>query len=124
VARETTAAGPGIVLFPDARLPPAVERLGPEFGRGGAHGGGYETSLVLAAAPHLVRDDVRLGLAPNFVDIAERIRGGARTAAEAGGTRAYFGDPAAASAAEGERLFGVLAAVVADAVAEALGRRG
>lgn len=119
-AARITAAGAGVAVFPDYRRLPVGAELGEEFGRGGGHGGGYETSLVLAAEPSLVRDPVRARLAPNFVDIAERLRGGARTAVEAGGPEAYFGDPAGASAAEGERLYGVLAPFVAEAVAAAL----
>lgn len=115
-AASITAKGSGVALFPDQRRPPTVGRLGEEFGRGGGHAGGYETSLVLAARPDLVREDVRASLATNFQDIAARLRSGCTTATEAGGPDAYFGDPAAASAAEGERLYGVLAAMVADAV--------
>ena len=116
VARDVTAAGDGALLFPDQRLPPTVERLGEEFARGGGHAGGYETSLVMAAAPDLVDDEARRALATNFVDIAARIKDGARDAVEAGGPEAYFGDPAAASVAEGERLYFVLSGMVVDAV--------
>lgn len=120
VARDVTARGGGTVLFPDQRLPPVVQQLGPEFAQGGGHAGGYETSLVLAAAPRLVDGDARRDLRPLRIDLAERIRAGATDAAAAGGPDAYFGDPAAASAAEGERLFEVLAQMVADAARSAV----
>lgn len=116
VARDVTAAGEGTLVFPDQRLPPTVERLGEEFGRGGGHAGGYETSLVLAARPELVDDAARAALRPNLVDIGARLRDGARDAAEAGGPDAWFGDPAGATAEEGERLYDVLAGMVVDAV--------
>lgn len=116
VARDVTARGDGVLLFPDQRLPPTVSELGEEFARGGGHAGGYETSLVLAAAPDLVDDAARAALPANFIDIAAKLREGARDAAEAGGPEAYFGDPAGATAAEGERLYGVLAQMVVEAV--------
>lgn len=119
-ARRITATGRGIAVFPDQRRPPTVAQLGEEFGRGGGHAGGFETSLVLAAAPELVKDE-RLALQPNFADLAQRMKDGATDAIAAGGARAYFGDPAGASAAEGERLYDVMATMVADAVIAALG---
>lgn len=115
VARDVTAASAGVLLFPDQRLPPTVERLGEEYSRGGGHAGGYETSLVLAARADLVDDATRASLPANFVDLAARIREGAADAVAAGGKDAYFGDPAGATAAEGDRLYGVLAEMVADA---------
>jgi creatinine amidohydrolase len=45
------------------------------------------------------------------------MKAGKRTFAEAGGPEAYFGDPAAASAAEGEWLFQRLVALVREAAA-------
>lgn len=119
-ARRITAQGRGIAVFPDQRRPPTVAQLGDEFGRGGGHAGGFETSLVLAAAPELVKDE-RSSLAPNFVDLAERMKAGATDAVAAGGPRAYFGDPAGATAAEGDRLYDVMATMVEDAVRAALG---
>ncbi len=116
VAARVTAERRGVVIFPDYRRPPTVDALGREFGEGGGHGGGYETALVLAEAPELVDDAVRASLPANKVDIAARIRSGASDARAAGGPRGYFGDPASASAAEGERLFSVLAEFVSRAV--------
>lgn len=122
-ARRITATGRGIAIFPDQRRPPTVAQLGEEFGRGGGHAGGFETSLVLAAAPELVKDE-RLALQPNFADLAQRMKDGATDAIAAGGARAYFGDPAGATAAEGDRLYDVMATMVADAVLAALGSGG
>lgn len=123
VAARVSAKGRGAVIFPDYRRPPTVAALGREFGEGGGHGGGYETALVLAEEPSLVKDDVRASLPANRVDIAEKIRAGAGDARAAGGARAYFGDPAAATAAEGERLYAVLAEFVDRAVGDALAAR-
>ncbi|MBK6941801.1 MAG: creatininase family protein [Planctomycetes bacterium] len=118
-ARRITATGRGIAVFPDQRRPPTVAQLGEEFGRGGGHAGGFETSLVLAAAPELVKDE-RRSLAANFADLAQRMKDGAADAIAAGGARAYFGDPAGATAEEGDRLYDVMATMVSDAVVAAL----
>jgi creatinine amidohydrolase len=88
-----------------------------EFKRGACHAGSYETSLVLAERPELVRE-LRRGLAPLPIDLASAMRRGARTFEEAGAPDAYFGDPASATAAEGEAIYGLLVAMVATVVAE------
>jgi len=117
VARATATTGAGIA-FPDKREPRWAAALSDEFRRGSRHAGAYETSLVLAAAPEKVRIDLLPSLPPVFVDLPGRLRAGARTFAEAGGNEAYFGDPARATAAEGERLFGALATMIETAVGE------
>jgi creatinine amidohydrolase len=108
------------MLAPDKRQEPWANRLGDEFRRGARHAGGYETSLLLAAAPQEVRWNLAEQLPPVWVDLPARLRAGARTFAEAGGTLGYFGNPAGASAAEGEALFDALATIVYDAVTKAI----
>jgi creatinine amidohydrolase len=88
-----------------------------EFKRGACHAGSYETSLVLAERPELVRD-VRRGLAPLPIDLARAMREGVRTFAQAGAPDAYFGDPAAASVEEGEWIYARLVDMVVAVVAE------
>lgn len=107
-AREAARASGRRVLAADHRRPPFGPALGEEFMRGGSHAGTYETSLVLAIAPERVDEDRRRALPALEVDLPGRIKAGARTFAEAGGPEAYFGAPARASAAEGERLLGLL----------------
>ena len=106
------------VAFADQREERWAGTLSEEFRRGARHGGAYETSIVLAVAPDRVRREVLAGLPPVWVDLPGRLRAGAKTFAEAGGRDGYFGDPAAASAEEGDRLLDALAAMVAAAVAE------
>jgi creatinine amidohydrolase/Fe(II)-dependent formamide hydrolase-like protein len=53
------------------------------------------------------------------ISIAEKIKQGARTFTEAGGTEAYFGDPGAASPEEGEAMYEVLSDMIVTAVTEA-----
>ena len=106
------------VAFADQREDRFAAALSEEFRRGARHGGAYETSIVLAAAPGRVRRELLGSLPPVWVDLPGRLRAGARTFAEAGGGEGYFGDPATATAEEGERLLGALAEMVATAVAE------
>jgi creatinine amidohydrolase len=107
------------VRFPNYCRKPLALRLSDEFKRGACHAGRYETSLLLASHPALVRTDLSRSLPPNEVSLSRAMKDGARTFRNAGGPRAYFGDPAAASAAEGEALYEILS----DFVVEALGDR-
>lgn len=86
--------------------------LSEEFRRGDCHAGSYETSLVMAARPELVRDEIRATLAPVPISLSVAIREGRHTFAEMGADRAYFGTPAAATVAEGNDLYDRLAAMV------------
>lgn len=108
------------VAFPDKRRRRWSATLTEEFRRGDCHAGSYETSLVLAARSELVREDIRAGLDPVPISIAEKIRDGARSFTEAGGTAAYFGDPRAASREEGEASYDALSDMILVAVQEAL----
>jgi creatinine amidohydrolase len=109
------------IVFPDLTQRPWGSRLGDEFKSGACHAGQFESSIVLAAKPALVREDARQALAANPRSLAQAIKGGKRTFAEAGGPQAYFGDPAAASAAEGRRTIDVLGAILEEAVLAELG---
>jgi creatinine amidohydrolase len=108
------------VAFPDKRRRRWAETLTEEFRRGDCHAGSYETSLVMAARPELVREEVRSDLERVPISIAARIREGARSFTEAGGTQAYFGDPRAASREEGEASYDALSNMIVIAVEEAL----
>ena len=108
------------VAFPDKRRRRWAATLTEEFRRGDCHAGSYETSLVLAARPELVRDQIREALARVPISIAEKIRDGVTTFREAGGERAYFGDPRAASREEGEASYEALSNMIVTAVTEAL----
>jgi creatinine amidohydrolase len=104
------------IVVPDHRRKPLVEKLGREFVSGGSHAGLYETSLMLAAAPGLVREDIRSRLPALEIDLPGRIKAGARDFHECGGHDAYFGEPASASAEEGVRLLDLLAEFTAQAL--------
>jgi creatinine amidohydrolase len=107
----------------DAALADCTERrfartLTEEYKRGACHAGSYETSLVLAERPELVRDQRRVGLPPLPIDLARAMRAGVRTFVEAGAPDAYFGDPAAATRDEGEWIFARLVEMVTTVVRE------
>ena len=116
VKQETGRA----VAFPDKRRRRWAATLSEEFRRGDCHAGSYETSLVMAVRPELVRDEIRQQLERVAISIAEKIKDGARTFTEAGGNQAYFGDPRAASREEGEAIYEALSDMIVTAVIEAL----
>ena len=120
VKQETGRA----VAFPDKRRRRWAATLTAEFRRGDCHAGSYETSLVMAARPELVREAVRRALDRVPISIAEKIRDGARTFKEAGGAQAYFGSPGEATRAEGEASYEALAGMLVTAVIEALAAEG
>lgn len=102
------------VAFPDLTRKPWALRLGDEFLSGACHAGRFETSIVLAERPELVRT-VQKRLAPNPKSLSDAIRAGRHTFAEAGGPQAYFGAPAEASADEGRALVYTLGAILEEA---------
>ncbi len=104
------------IIFPDLTRKPWGTRLGEEFKSGACHAGQFETSIVLRERAHAVRDEVRRSLAPNPQSLSQAIKAGKRTFDAAGGPRAYFGDPAAATADEGARLIDALGSILEEAV--------
>lgn len=122
-AVDECVKGGARAAFPDVTRKPHALRLGDEFKSGACHAGDYETSLVMAAAPFLVRADMASTLAPNPTSLSQAIRAGKKTFREAGGPRAYFGDPAAASAAHGDELYRELADIFASTARELLSAR-
>ena len=105
------------VAFPDHRVPPYSLRLSAEFQAGMRHAGDYETSILLAARPDVVRAEFLSGLTPVMIDLPARLKAGARTFADAGGDLGYFGNPAAATATEGEKMLDALAGIMLDDLA-------
>ncbi len=111
------------VAFPILASKPWALRLGDEFRSGACHAGRFETSIVLAERPELVRESARASLAPNPASLSRAIRDGKRTFEEAGGPRAYFGFPAEASAEEGRATIEILGEILDDAVRAELAAR-
>jgi len=115
------ASGRVRIVFPDLTRKPWALRLGEEFRSGACHAGQYESSVVMAETPEDVRDDRRAALPANPASLSTAIRDGKGTFAEAGGPEAYFGDPAAATAEEGDATVETLGGILAEAVLQADG---
>ena len=109
------------VAWPNLAAKPWAVRLSDEFKSGACHAGQFETSIVLAERPELVRDGTMASLAPNPASLSRAIRDGKRSFEEAGGDRAYFGYPAQATAEEGRATVEILGAILDDAVQAELG---
>ena len=88
----------------------------------GDHAGAWETSLMMAADLSMVRERERISLAP-IEGLLPGLKRGAKTFVEAGGEEAYFGDPTAASAEDGESYFEALSEVLCVSVLEHLGSK-
>jgi creatinine amidohydrolase len=117
---RATSDHTGTIVFPDLTRSRWASRLTDEFLSGACHAGRYEGSVVLAVAPHLVDTSVMGALAPNAHSLVDAIKRGERTFDAAGGPDAYFGWPAAATPEEGRDIIERLAAVLEDAVLEAM----
>jgi creatinine amidohydrolase len=77
---------------------------------------------MMAAAPDKVRERERISLPP-IDGLMAALKKGAKTFAEAGGEEAYFGDPTAASAEDGETYFEALGDVLSLSIMEHLGSK-
>jgi creatinine amidohydrolase len=118
-ACETIKAETGVeIAFPDVTRRRWARMLTEEFQSGACHAGQYESSLVLSARPELVREEIRSTLEPKMISLSQAIRTGARSFIEIGGDQAYFGDPGAATAEEGDRVFDILAEMIVTALDE------
>lgn len=113
--RESTGVE---IAFPDKRRRRWSSLLTDEFKSGACHAGQYESSLVLADRPDLVRDELRSQLPTVDVSLSDAIRNGVTSFRDAGGDRAYFGLPASATAEEGQSTYDVLAAMLVTSVLE------
>ncbi len=110
-------------LGPSARLLDLTrrrnaERLTEEFRSGSCHAGRYETSLVLADRPELVRRERMAALESTMIDMPAAIADGQTDFIAMGMDRAYCGAPAEATAEEGERTFETLVDLVVELVRE------
>ena len=104
------------VAFPNLVIKPWALRLSDEFKSGACHAGQFETSIVLAERPDLVREATMAALPPNPASLSRAIREGTMEFEEAGGPQAYFGYPAQATAEEGRATIEALGAILDEAV--------
>lgn len=119
VVTQVNADGPARVVFPDQTEKRFARTLTDEYKRGNCHAGRYETALLLACQPQLVDESLRLTLPENPADLVGAMRAGIPDFAGAGGPRAYFGAPAAATAEEGDDIYRRLLAMALTALREA-----
>lgn len=120
-AVDEAKKGGANACFADITKKRWAELLGEAFAQGD-HAGAFETSLMMAAAPEMVRERERISLPPTD-GLMGALKKGAKTFLEAGGEDAYFGDPTAASAEEGENLYEALAEALSVSVMEHLGSK-
>lgn len=123
VARRFEAEVGEPLVFVDTTRRALAARLTPEYQSGSCHAGRYETSLVLAIRPDLVRRDIAGGLPENVVPLAQHIRAGRSGFLECGMPQAYCGDPAAATVEEGREILATLSRLVVEAAELALAQR-
>jgi len=95
--------------------------LSAEFKSGACHAGRYETSIIMAAGPEFVVEELRTRLPVVPISLSEKLAAGVNTFEQMGLEAAYAGDPAAASVEEGEQLIQRLGEMVVGEVLEALG---
>lgn len=95
--------------------------LSAEFKSGACHAGRYETSILMAAGPEFVVEELRTRLPAVPISLSEKLAAGVTTFEEMGLEAAYAGDPASASIEEGEQLIQRLGEMVVGEVLEALG---
>jgi creatinine amidohydrolase len=95
-----------------------AERLTDEFRSGSCHAGRYETSLVLADRPELVRADRMSALEERHVDMPAAIRAGQTDFVAMGMDEAYCGAPAESSADEGRETFEILSEMLVELIRE------
>ncbi|MEO8704102.1 MAG: creatininase family protein [Kofleriaceae bacterium] len=95
--------------------------LSAEFKSGACHAGQYETSIMMAAAPELVDEAIRVVLQPVPISLSEKLAAGVTTFSAMGMELAYAGNPAGATVEEGEQQIARLADMVVGEVREAIG---
>ena len=119
-AEEAKKAGAS-VCWPDVTKKRWADML-PDTFRQGDHAGAFETSLMMAADGDMVRERERISLAP-MDGLMPALKRGAKTFVEAGGEEAYFGDPTAATAEDGDSHFDALGEILRLSIMEHLGSK-
>jgi creatinine amidohydrolase len=95
-----------------------AERLTEAFRSGSCHAGRYETSLILADRPELVRADRMQALQELHVDMPAAIRAGRTDFVAMGMEEAFCGSPADSSAEEGRETFETLTDMLVELIRE------
>lgn len=111
--KATASAG---VAYLDLVRRHNAARLTEEFRSGACHAGQYETSLVLADHPDLVDTTTAAELPPVPVNLPAVMSEGKADFVAMGMDRAYCGDPAGASVAEGQSTFDTLTDLLVETI--------
>lgn len=106
------------VIFPDNTRRRWAQTLGEEFASGECHAGRYESSIVLAADGDAVRRAELEGLPRKEIRLLEKMKAGVKSFRDAGADLAYCGEPAEATAEEGEERISQLAEMIVVSVRE------
>jgi creatinine amidohydrolase len=114
-AVEADFGGGGVRLF-DLTRRALASRLTDEFRRGSCHAGSYETSLVLSSRPELIDVEAAAALPAVEVNMPAEMQSGRTDFIAMGMQHAYCGDPAAATAAEGDETYAVLVEMLSELV--------
>jgi creatinine amidohydrolase len=109
----------GAVRLLDPTRRDVAAELTEEFRSGSCHAGRYETSLLLADEPGLVRRERMESLESKMIDMPAAIAAGRTDFMAMGMDRAYCGAPAEATVGEGERTFETLTRLLIGLVREA-----
>jgi creatinine amidohydrolase len=115
VEAEFGGGGDGVRLF-DLTRRALASRLTDEFRRGSCHAGSYETSLVLSSRPELIDVEAAAALPAVEVNMPAEMQSGRTDFIAMGMQHAYCGDPAAATAAEGDETYAVLVEMLSELV--------
>jgi creatinine amidohydrolase len=119
--REAAEEVGGAVRLLDLTRAENARRLTDEFRSGSCHAGRYETSLVLADEPGLVRRERMEALESKMIDMPAAIAAGQTDFIAMGMDRAYCGAPAEATAEEGDRTFATLTKLLVELIREVAG---
>jgi creatinine amidohydrolase len=107
------------LLFPNRLRKKYVVRLPECFRKGETHADRYETSLILAIDPSLVNEERRRNLPYIPINLVEKLFKEHLNEFKAMGMpECYCGDPASASAEEGEKTLGILRDIIVESVEE------
>jgi creatinine amidohydrolase len=105
-----------VVGYLDLTRKRRAAELTDEVRQGGSHAGQYETSIVLAARPGLVDEDVLATLEPTPKNLAAEIAQGGKAFMEMGLPLAYNGTPADATVQEGLESLATLSTMLTQQV--------
>ena len=93
-----------------------------EYKSGACHAGQYETSIIMACEPDLVRDIDTSSLPSNAISLSEHLQKGVSKFKDMGIMDAYAGSPKDATKEEGERSLEILANAVSEKVQSELNK--